>query len=56
MKNQIDRREFLRFSALASASVLVPGFLQSFASTAAGGTNGKILVQIQLAGGNDGLN
>ena len=51
------RREFVRYSALASASVLVPDFLKAFGNRmipVAG--NGRILVVIQLSGGNDGLN
>jgi uncharacterized protein (DUF1501 family) len=53
----IKRREFIKFSALVSASALVPDFLKAFGnnynSTLA---NGKTLVVIQLSGGNDGLN
>ena len=50
-----NRRNFLKISALASASVLMPRFLcglnkQSLSS------NGKRLIIIQLSGGNDGLN
>jgi uncharacterized protein (DUF1501 family) len=53
----IKRREFLKFSALVSASALVPDFLKAFGTNynAAIG-NGKTLVVIQLSGGNDGLN
>ncbi|MFK7759530.1 MAG: DUF1501 domain-containing protein [Phycisphaerales bacterium] len=61
------RREFLQTSALfASAAVTVPAFLQSSAlalprpmtglSSIAGIDESKILVVIQLSGGNDGLN
>jgi len=58
----MDRRDFIRNSALASASLMVPSFLKAFGigqnriypSTA--NTTGKRLVVIQLSGGNDGLN
>lgn len=52
-----NRREFLKVSALASASLLVPRFLKSAdVLKSFGGSNGKILVVIQFSGGNDGLN
>jgi len=56
------RRDFLRTSALgASAFGTVPLFLQralaeAGATQAGDGGNGRILVVLQLAGGNDGLN
>ncbi|ULH14721.1 DUF1501 domain-containing protein [Deinococcus sp. KNUC1210] len=50
----MDRRDFLKLSALAAASISgMPGFLAR-AATVAGGD--KTLVVIQLTGGNDGLN
>ncbi|SMB96245.1 DUF1501 domain-containing protein [Deinococcus hopiensis] len=50
----MDRREFLKYSALAVAATSgMPGFLAR-AATQAGGD--KTLVVIQLTGGNDGLN
>jgi len=53
----IKRREFLKYSALASASALVPEFLRAFGNSFdLKNTNGKILVVVQLSGGNDGLN
>jgi uncharacterized protein (DUF1501 family) len=53
----IRRREFLRYSALVSASALVPDFLKAFGNNYnASVGNGKTLVVIQLSGGNDGLN
>jgi uncharacterized protein (DUF1501 family) len=48
-----SRRDFLKMSALASASVFVPRFLQLGLGS---GFEGKRLVIIQLSGGNDGLN
>ncbi len=51
------RRNFLKKSALLSASLLVPDFLRAFGSLANPTQfNGKRLVIIQLSGGNDGLN
>jgi uncharacterized protein (DUF1501 family) len=53
----IRRREFIKFSALVSASALVPDFLKAFGNNFnAGAGNGKTLVVVQLSGGNDGLN
>lgn len=52
------RRDFFKYSALTSASMMVPGFLKAIGNTGATpfADNGKILVVIQLSGGNDGLN
>jgi uncharacterized protein (DUF1501 family) len=54
----ISRKSFLKASTLASASLMMPKFLKAFE-----GTNNKllsqgnkILVVLQLSGGNDGLN
>ncbi len=58
----MERRDFIRNSALASASMMVPGFLKAFGIGKNGlyippaNTTGKRLVIIQLSGGNDGLN
>jgi uncharacterized protein (DUF1501 family) len=53
----MKRRDFLHTSALASAACLTPRFLQSPQLRARRGSRtGKILVVIQLSGGNDGLN
>ncbi|MEY8759447.1 DUF1501 domain-containing protein [Chryseobacterium tongliaoense] len=52
----IKRREFLKISSLASASLLVPNFLKSMALDPALEPNRKILVVLQFTGGNDGLN
>ncbi len=52
-----SRRQFLRNTALASASFLIPDFLKAAADIyGAGSYNGKVLVVVQLSGGNDGLN
>lgn len=58
----MDRRDFIRNSALASAAMMVPGFLKAFgigrndSYIPPTSTTGKRLVVIQLSGGNDGLN
>lgn len=53
----MKRRKFLKASTLASTALLTPNFLQAMskASTAAS-RSGKILIVLQLSGGNDGLN
>lgn len=54
----MDRRNFLKYSSLLSASAWVPQFLTGPTRHALGGTDntGKALVIIQWSGGNDGLN
>ncbi len=53
----MKRRNFLKQSALASTAALVPSFLKAFGGEQIlGSRSGKILVVIQLSGGNDGLN
>lgn len=51
----MDRRNFLKMSSLASTSLLMPNFLRAFSMNTLN-FDGKILVVIQLSGGNDGLN
>jgi uncharacterized protein (DUF1501 family) len=51
-----SRRTFLQQSALVSLAPLVPAFLQHSALAAEAKANDRILVVIQLDGGNDGLN
>jgi uncharacterized protein (DUF1501 family) len=53
-----DRRHFLRTSAVVSLSPTLPTFLSNAALTAthSRSDNGRILVVIQLDGGNDGIN
>lgn len=50
------RRDFLKTSSLATASLWVPKFLQGFSRHDALAPKGRILVMLQLSGGNDGLN
>ncbi|WP_243473580.1 DUF1501 domain-containing protein [Winogradskyella sp. MH6] len=52
----MDRRKFLKDSALASSLLFVPSFLKAFESVDATRLGYKRLVVVQLAGGNDGLN
>jgi uncharacterized protein (DUF1501 family) len=49
------RREFLQLGSFATASLMVPKFLKAFEAKQPE-TGDKVLVVIQLSGGNDGLN
>jgi len=58
--SKVTRRDFFKFSALASASMMIPNFIRPLQAkeimekfTASGA---KKLVIVQLSGGNDGLN
>jgi uncharacterized protein (DUF1501 family) len=52
----IKRRSFLQAGSLATSSILVPRFLKAFEQPNARPSNQKVVVVIQLSGGNDGLN
>ncbi len=52
----MDRRLFIQQSGLASASTMVPGFVRDLRVPPQQSRSGKILIVIQLSGGNDGLN
>jgi uncharacterized protein (DUF1501 family) len=52
----IKRREFLQAGSLATASLLLPKFLKAFETPAMVPSGNKVLVILQLSGGNDGLN
>ncbi|WP_139957263.1 DUF1501 domain-containing protein [Flavicella sediminum] len=52
----MERREFLKNSALASSAFMVPSFVKAFENVAKKSLGFKKLVIVQLAGGNDGLN
>lgn len=52
----IKRREFLQVGSMATASLLVPKFLKAFDSGHAVPKGNKVVVVLQLSGGNDGLN
>lgn len=50
------RREFLKVGSLASASLMMPRFLKAFEGAPAVPAGNKVVVILQLSGGNDGLN
>lgn len=52
----IKRKEFLQIGSLATASLMMPKFLKAFESTARVPPGNKVVVVLQLSGGNDGLN
>ena len=53
----MKRRDFLRNTALATGTLMIPAFLKPFEALAMNDLTGfKNLVIIQLSGGNDGLN
>lgn len=52
----ISRRRFLQNSALVSLSPWIPAFLPTTLKAAEAQKDGRLLVVIQLDGGNDGLN
>jgi len=52
----IKRREFLQVGSLATASFMMPKFLKAFEKGQLVPPGNKVLVILQLSGGNDGLN
>lgn len=52
----IKRKEFLQVGSLATASFLVPKFLKAFETGSVVPPGNKVVVILQLSGGNDGLN
>jgi uncharacterized protein (DUF1501 family) len=52
----IKRRNFIQYGSLATASMMVPQFLKAFGKSQAVPAGNKVMVVIQLSGGNDGLN
>jgi uncharacterized protein (DUF1501 family) len=52
----LSRRDFFRSSALLALAPTVPGFLAQTARAARPERDGRVLVVIQLDGGNDGIN
>lgn len=52
----IKRREFLQIGSLATSACMVPNFLRAFEKKAMVPPGNKVLVVLQLSGGNDGLN
>jgi len=52
----LKRKEFLQIGSLATASFMVPKFLKAFEKGTLVPPGNKVLVVLQLSGGNDGLN
>jgi uncharacterized protein (DUF1501 family) len=52
----INRRKFLQLGGLATGSSMLPKFLKAFERNNGGMGGNKVLVVLQLSGGNDGLN
>jgi uncharacterized protein (DUF1501 family) len=52
----IKRRNFLQVGSLATASLMVPKFLKAFEGKILVPAGNRVLVILQLSGGNDGLN
>jgi uncharacterized protein (DUF1501 family) len=52
----IKRKNFLQIGSLATASFMVPKFLKAFEKPNVVPPGNKVVVVIQLSGGNDGLN
>ncbi len=52
----ISRRDFLKSSTLLALAPTIPGFLAQTARAAKAERDGRVLVVIQLDGGNDGIN
>jgi uncharacterized protein (DUF1501 family) len=50
------RREFIQVGSLATASLMLPKFLKAFEGQAMVPAGNKVVVVLQLSGGNDGLN
>jgi uncharacterized protein (DUF1501 family) len=52
----INRRKFLTLGSLATGSMMLPKFLKAFEGPARYVNSQKVLIVLQLSGGNDGLN
>lgn len=52
----IKRKEFIQIGSLATASLMMPKFLKAFEGRAMVPSGNKVVVILQLSGGNDGLN
>ena len=52
----IKRKGFLQIGSLATASFMLPKFLQAFEKPNMVPPGNKVVVVIQFSGGNDGLN
>jgi uncharacterized protein (DUF1501 family) len=52
----IKRKEFIQIGSLATASLMLPKFLKAFEGRTLVPAGNKVVVILQLSGGNDGLN
>src|SRR5258708_29187531 len=52
----MNRKKFLQAGSLATASLLLPRFLKAFERPVAVPPGNKVLIVLQVSGGNDGLN
>lgn len=52
----IKRKEFIQIGSLATASLMLPKFLKAFEGKVMVPPGNKVMVVLQLSGGNDGLN
>ena len=52
----IKRKEFIQIGSLATASLMLPKFLKAFEGKNLVPPGNKVMVILQLSGGNDGLN
>ena len=52
----IKRKEFIQVGSLATASLMLPKFLKAFERPSMVPSGNKVVVILQLSGGNDGLN
>ncbi len=52
----IKRKEFIQIGSLATASMMLPKFLKAFEGQNMVPPGNKVVVILQLSGGNDGLN
>lgn len=52
----IKRKEFIQVGSLATASLMLPKFLKALEGSAMVPAGNKVVVVLQLSGGNDGLN
>ncbi len=52
----LKRKEFIQLGSLATASLMLPKFLKAFERPAMVPPGNKVMVILQLSGGNDGLN
>jgi uncharacterized protein (DUF1501 family) len=52
----IKRKQFIQLGSLATASLFLPKYMKAFETPRLVPPGNKVLVVLQLSGGNDGLN